>query len=52
VLTHCFRRIFLLTFIPFTAFNAACCGANNLEALLVLRFFAGMFGSSCLTNSG
>lgn len=46
------RLLFVLTYIPFTAFNAACCGANDINTLLVLRFFAGTFGSSTMTNSG
>lgn len=44
--------MFIATFVPFTIFNAACCGANSLEALLVFRFFAGTFGSSSLTSVG
>lgn len=35
-----------------TAFNAGAAGANNLATLIVLRFFAGAFGSSPLTNAG
>jgi MFS family permease len=35
-----------------TAFNGACVGANSFATLAVLRFFAGVFGSSSLTNSG
>ena len=46
------RRMFIATFIPFTIFNAACCGANSLETLLVFRFFAGTCGSSSLTSVG
>lgn len=46
------RLLFVLTYIPFTAFNAACCGAQDMNTLLVLRFFAGTFGSSTMTNSG
>lgn len=30
----------------FCAFNLACCFAPNLPAMIVLRFFAGVFGSS------
>jgi MFS family permease len=44
--------MFCTTFTAFTAFNAACCGATSLEALIVLRFFAGTFGASCLTSTG
>lgn len=46
------RLLFVLTYIPFTAFNAACCGGQDMNTLLVLRFFAGTFGSSTMTNSG
>ena len=35
-----------------TAFNAAAAGSQNIETLLTLRFFAGAFGSSPLTNAG
>lgn len=34
------------------AFSASCAGAQNIESLIVLRFFAGAFGSSPLTNAG
>lgn len=46
------RAMFVFTYIPFTAFNAGVCGAKTLNALLVMRFFAGTFGSSTMTNSG
>lgn len=35
-----------------TAFNAGAAGAPNIQTLIILRFFAGTFGSSPLTNSG
>jgi MFS family permease len=35
-----------------TAFNAGAAGAQNMHTLVILRFFAGAFGSSPLTNSG
>ncbi|KAK0113187.1 MFS siderochrome iron transporter 1, variant 2 [Cadophora gregata] len=35
-----------------TAFNAGAAGAQNIETLIILRFFAGAFGSSPLTNAG
>lgn len=44
--------IFLISFVGFTAFNAGCIAAQNIGQLLVLRFFAGAFGSSPLTNAG
>ena len=34
------------------ALSAGCAGSENIEALLVLRFFAGAFGSAPLTNAG
>ncbi|KAI1205012.1 MFS general substrate transporter [Annulohypoxylon truncatum] len=44
--------LFFVTYGALTAFNAGCAGARNVETLLVLRFFAGAFGSSPLTNAG
>ena len=44
--------VFTVTFAAATAFNAACTGAHNIGTLLVLRFFAGAFGSSPFTNGG
>ena len=46
------QLVFTVTFGAFTAFNAGCAGSNNVATLLVLRFFAGAFGSSPLTNGG
>ncbi|GMK57439.1 hypothetical protein CspeluHIS016_0402730 [Cutaneotrichosporon spelunceum] len=46
------RAMFVFTYIPFTIFNAAVCGTKTLNAMLVMRFFAGTFGSSTMTNSG
>lgn len=46
------RAMFVFTYVPFTAFNAGVCGAKSLNVLLVMRFFAGTFGSSTMTNSG
>ncbi|WRT69893.1 uncharacterized protein IL334_006884 [Kwoniella shivajii] len=46
------RMMFIVTYIPFTAFNAACCGAKSLPVLIVLRSFAGIFGSSATVNAG
>ncbi|KAL8693639.1 MAG: hypothetical protein Q9224_003716, partial [Gallowayella concinna] len=34
-----------------TIFGAASTGSQNIETLLVLRFFAGVFGSSSIVNS-
>ncbi|GAO13646.1 uncharacterized protein UV8b_01730 [Ustilaginoidea virens] len=44
--------LFLATYTCLTAFNAGCIGAQSIWALNVLRFFAGAFGSSPLTNAG
>jgi multidrug resistance protein len=46
------QYLFIGTYAILTAFNAGCAGANNAETLIVLRFFAGAFGSSPLANSG
>jgi MFS family permease len=35
-----------------TAFNAGAAGSKNIETLIILRFLAGAFGSSPLTNAG
>ncbi|KAF7554306.1 hypothetical protein G7Z17_g3010 [Cylindrodendrum hubeiense] len=44
--------LFIATYAALTAFNAGCAGAQNAETLLILRFMAGAFGSSPLTNAG
>lgn len=44
--------VFLGTFAAFTAFNAGAGGSQNIQTLLILRFFGGAFGSSPLTNAG
>jgi multidrug resistance protein len=46
------QYVFFSTFALFTAFLAGCAGVNNIGSLLVLRFFAGSFGSSPFTNAG
>lgn len=47
------RQVILFgTYAALTAFNAGAAGSRNIETLLILRFFAGGFGSSALTNSG
>lgn len=43
---------FFISFLAMAAFCAGCAGAQNIETLLVLRFLAGAFGSSPLTNAG
>ncbi|EXJ87410.1 hypothetical protein A1O3_04370 [Capronia epimyces CBS 606.96] len=44
--------LFFGTYAVLTAFNAGAAGANSAATLIVLRFFAGTFGSSPLTNAG
>jgi multidrug resistance protein len=44
--------LFFVTYAVLTAFNAGAAGANSMATLIVLRFFAGTFGSSPLTNAG
>ncbi|KAM3555513.1 hypothetical protein ARSEF4850_005960 [Beauveria asiatica] len=46
------QKLFFISYLALTAFNAGAAGANSMGALLVLRFFAGAFGSSPLTNAG
>lgn len=46
------QYLFFGTYAVLTAFNAGCAGANSAATLIVLRFFAGAFGSSPLANSG
>ncbi|KAI2638276.1 major facilitator superfamily transporter [Xylaria nigripes] len=44
--------IFFVSYASLTALNAGTCAAKNVTTIAVLRFFAGAFGSSPLTNSG
>ena len=44
--------LFVSTLACITAFVGASAGCKNMASLLVLRFLAGMFGASTLTNSG
>lgn len=46
------QRVFFVTFLAFTAFNAGAAGSQNIWTLIILRFFGGSFGSSPLTNAG
>ncbi|KAK3375412.1 major facilitator superfamily domain-containing protein [Podospora didyma] len=46
------QLLFCGTYFALTAFNAGAAGAQNIQTLVILRFFAGAFGSSPLTNSG
>lgn len=44
--------LYFVTYAALVAFNAAAAGAPNFPGLVILRFFAGTFGASPLTNSG
>ncbi|RMZ79745.1 hypothetical protein DV738_g3275, partial [Chaetothyriales sp. CBS 135597] len=44
--------LFIATYIVLTAMNAAAAAVHSIAALLVLRFLAGTFGASPLTNAG
>lgn len=47
------RRVtFVYSYAVFALFQIGCALAQNLETLLVCRFFAGLFGASPLVNSG
>ncbi|KAG5927400.1 hypothetical protein E4U42_002296 [Claviceps africana] len=46
------QKLFFITYMALTVFNAAGAAAPNITALIVLRFMAGAWGSSPLTNSG
>ncbi|KAK4058515.1 hypothetical protein OIO90_000677 [Microbotryomycetes sp. JL221] len=46
------RPIFIVSYAPFVLFNIGCATSQNIESLLVCRFFAGFFGSSPLTVAG
>ncbi|KAL1637516.1 MFS siderochrome iron transporter 1 [Neofusicoccum ribis] len=46
------QYLFFGTYMLLTAFNAGAAGSQNIGTLIVLRFLAGAFGSSPLTNAG
>lgn len=46
------QQLFAGTYLALAAFSAGGAGAQNMQTLAILRFFAGAFGSSPLTNSG
>ncbi len=46
------QLLFFGTYGVLTAFNAGAAGSKNIQTLVILRFFAGAFGSSPLTNAG
>ncbi|PLB37803.1 MFS transporter [Aspergillus candidus] len=43
---------FFCSFFLMSAFSAGCAGVQNIWSLLILRFFAGAFGSSPIANGG
>lgn len=40
-----------ITFVAFTAFNGAAVAAQNIQTLIIVRFFAGAFAAAPFTNS-
>ncbi|KAK4560392.1 MFS siderochrome iron transporter 1 [Recurvomyces mirabilis] len=44
--------LYVITYGALTAFNAGAAGSKNIWTLIIMRFFAGAFGSSPLTNAG
>jgi multidrug resistance protein len=44
--------LFVGTYAALTACNAGAAGSKNISTLIILRFLAGAFGSSPLTNAG
>ncbi|KAF2993273.1 hypothetical protein E8E13_001691 [Curvularia kusanoi] len=46
------QYLFFGTYMMLTIFNAGAAGSQNIQTLIVLRFLAGSFGSSPLTNAG
>ncbi|CAF1239592.1 unnamed protein product [Adineta ricciae] len=46
------RIIFIITYVALTVFNASTASSRNIWTILILRFFAGAFGSSPLANAG
>ncbi|KAL2201253.1 major facilitator superfamily domain-containing protein [Corynascus similis CBS 632.67] len=44
--------VFFVSYFGLAAFSAGAAGAQNIQSLIILRFFAGAFGASPLTNSG
>jgi MFS family permease len=46
------QPLYGITFAGITLFNVGTALAHNIQTLLILRFFAGAFGVSIMTNSG
>ncbi|KAK4043980.1 putative transporter mfs2 [Parachaetomium inaequale] len=49
---HGRQIVFFFTYFGLAAFSAGAAGAQNIHTLIILRFFAGSFGASPLTNAG
>ncbi|KAH6849744.1 major facilitator superfamily domain-containing protein [Chaetomium sp. MPI-CAGE-AT-0009] len=49
---HGRQIVFFFTYFGLAAFSAGAAGAQDIHTLIILRFFAGAFGASPLTNSG
>lgn len=46
------QAIYLVTILGLAVFSAAAAGAQNIQTLLILRFLAGTFGASPMSNAG
>lgn len=46
------KLIFIIAFVPYTAFQVGCALSPNIGGLLAMRFLSGCFAASPLTNSG
>jgi multidrug resistance protein len=46
------QLLFTGTFAAYTVLNVGCAVSQNIQTLIILRFFASSFGSSPLTNAG
>lgn len=44
--------VFLASYLGLAVFTAGATGSKNIWTLIILRFFAGSFGSSPFTNAG
>lgn len=49
---HGRQIVFFVSYFGLAAFSAGAAGAQNMHTLVILRFFAGAFGASPLTNAG
>ncbi|KKK16659.1 hypothetical protein P175DRAFT_0506332 [Aspergillus ochraceoroseus IBT 24754] len=46
------QRLFVISYLALTVFNAAAAVSKNIQSLVIFRFLSGTFGSSPLTNAG